>query len=338
MGSLYSHLSAMEREEISRAEAMGHSVRSIARLLCRNPSTISRELRRNLNYRRQYRATAAMWHARQRARLPRRRRKLEVDSWLRRYVESGLAEGWSPQQIAARLRRDYPDQMDKRICHETIYAAIYITPRGELRRSLIAHLRQHRPKRRARRRSGQKPGQIPNMTPIAQRPVEVEARLVPGHWEADLIKGCNNVSAIGTLVERTTRLVMLARMPGLDSLSVVKGFGRKLGGIPAPLRKSMTYDQGREMARHEVLSKKLRLEVYFADPHSPWQRGSNENTNGLLRQYLPRSLDFNTLSQRDLNAIAERLNNRPRQTLDWMTPNEAWEAQLKSLNNVALGT
>ena len=188
-----------------------------------------------------------------------------------------------------------------------------------------------------RYRSGEKRGQIPHPTPIAARPTEVEARLVAGHWEGDVLKGRANGSAVGSLVERTTRLVLLARLPGLDSRSVVHGFARKLQGIPRPLRKSMTYDQGREMARHELLSQKLRLQAYFADPHSPWQRGTNENTNGLLRQYLPKSADLAALSQRELNAMAARLNNRPRQTLNWMTPNEAWEAQLKSLN-VPLGT
>jgi len=337
MGRCYSHLSAVEREEISRAVVLERSVRSIARQLGRSASTVSRELRRNAERRTHYRATLAQWRAHRRARIARRPRKLMTDRWLRRYVGWRLQLGWSPQQIAARLRRDYPQDMAKRISHETIYAAIYIVPRGELRRTLIGCLRQHRKVRRRRYRSGLKRGDIPNPTPIAARPVEVEARLIPGHWEGDILKGRANGSAVGTLVERTTRLVLLARMPGLDSHSVVQGFARKLQRVPQPLRKSMTYDQGREMARHELLSKKLRLDVYFADPHSPWQRGTNENTNGLLRQYLPKSADLAALSQRELNAVAERLNNRPRQTLNWMTPNEAWEAQLKSLH-VALGT
>jgi transposase, IS30 family len=336
MGTNYSHLSAMEREEISRGLALGRSLRAIARQLGRDPSTVSRERYRNVDYGRSYRATVAQWRAQRRAGVPRRRRRLH-DRWLRHYVGRRLGEGWSPQQIAARLRRDYPLDMEKRISHETIYAAIYIVPRGELRRTLIGCLRQHRQVRRPRRRSGRKRGDIPNLTPISERPIEVEARLVPGHWEGDVIKGRANGSAVGTLVERTTRLVLLARLPGLDSRSVVQGFARKLGGIPQALRKSMTYDQGREMARHELLTSKLQLQVYLADPHSPWQRPSNENTNGLLRQYLPKNVDLSAFSQRELNTIAERLNNRPRQTLDWMTPNEAWEAQLKSLS-VALGT
>lgn len=336
MGEFYSHLSAMEREEISRGVAMGYPMRSIARQLGRSACTVSRELQRNAERPERYRAAVAQWRAQRRGRIARRPRKL-TDRGLRRYVSGRLQRGWSPQQIAARLRRDYPQDMRKRISHETIYAAIYIVPRGELRRRLIGCLRQHRKVRRRRYRSAERRGQIPNLTPIAARPAQVDARLVPGHWEGDVLKGRANGSAVGTLVERTTRLVLLARLPGLDSRSVVQGFARKLQRIAQPLRKSMTYDQGREMARHELLSTKLRLRVYFADPHSPWQRGTNENTNGLLRQYLPKSADLAALTQRELNAVAARLNNRPRQTLNWMTPNEAWDAQLKSLN-VALGT
>jgi len=336
MGKCYSHLSAIEREEISRGVALGYPMQSIARQLGRSACTVSRELRRNAKRPERYRAAIAQWRAQQRAHIARRRRKLS-DGWLCRYVRRRLGQGWSPQQIAARLRHDYPSDMRKRICHETIYAAIYIVARGQLRRMLIGCLRQQRKVRRGRYRSGHKRGEIANRTPIGARPAEVEARLVPGHWEGDVLKGRANGSAVGSLVERTTRLVLLARMTGLDSRSVVEGFARKLQRIPQPLRKSMTYDQGREMARHELLRSKLRLQVYFADPHSPWQRGTNENTNGLLRQYLPKSADLSALSQRELNTIAARLNNRPRQTLNWMTPYEAWEAQLKSLN-VALGT
>ena len=336
MSRVYSQLSISEREEISRGQALGRSCQAIARQLGRSASTVSRELRRNAPSGAAYRATAAQIRAQRRSRMARRASKLQ-DRWLRRYVMRCLAQGWSPQQIAARLRHDYPADMSKQISHETIYAAIYITPRGELRRRLIACLRQHRKVRRGRERSIERRGQIPNRTPIAARPDYVEARLIPGHWEGDILKGRANGSAVGSLVERKTRLVVLARMPGLDSRSVVQGFARKLRTIPEPLRQSMTYDQGREMARHELLSRKLRLQIYFADPHSPWQRGSNENTNGLLRQYLPKGVDLSTFSQRDLNAIAARLNNRPRQTLNWMTPKEAWDQELKSLN-VALGT
>ncbi len=336
MGQCYMHLSAAEREEISRGIALGFSCRAIARQLERSVSTISRELHRHAPNPGAYRAATAHRCARRLARRPRRIRKL-LHPWLARYVQRALFAGWSPEQIAARLRRDYPEDMSKRISHETIYAAIYIIPRGELRRTFLACLRQHRKVRRPRSRGTDRRGQIPNRTPIALRPPEVNARLIPGHWEGDLLKGRANRSAVGTLVERTTRLVLLARITALDSRSVCAGFARKLGPLPGALRKSLTYDQGREMARHELLRQKLRLHTYFADPHSPWQRGSNENTNGLLRQYLPRSVALDQLSQRELNAVAERLNNRPRKTLNWMTPNEAWAAQLQSLN-VALGT
>jgi len=221
MGKYYSDLSSMECEEISRGVALGCSVRAIARQLGRNASTLSRELRRNVDRRRGYRATVAQWRSQRRARIARRARKLR-DRWLRRYVGRRLSQGWSPQQIAARLRRDYPQHMRKRISHETIYAALYIVARGELRRTLIGCLRQHRKLRRRRYRSVEKRGQIPNPTPIAARPGEVEARLIPGHWEGDVLKGRANGSAVGSLVERTTRLVVLARLPGLDSRSVVR--------------------------------------------------------------------------------------------------------------------
>ena len=336
MGQCYKHLSIVEREEISRGLALGLSARAIGRRLGRSGSSINREINRNARRRASYRASAAQRRAQRCAHRARRQRKL-FWRWLARYVGLRLMLGWSPEQIAARLRRDYPQDMRRRISHETIYASIYIIPRGHLRRLLIGCLRQHRKVRRSRYRSGERRGQIPNRTPIALRPPEVETRRVPGHWEGDLLKGRANRSAVGALVERTSRVVLLAHLPGLDSHAVCSGFARKLGAVPQPLRKSLTYDQGREMARHELLRKRLKLQTYFADPHSPRQRGSSENTNGLLRQYLSRNVDLGRLSQHELNAIAARLNNRPRKTLNWMTPNEAWTAQLKPLN-VALGT
>lgn len=336
MGQCYNHLSLTEREEISRAIALGRKPNQIARDLGRSGSTIGRELKRHCTQPSAYRAATAHRRAQRKACQPRRRRKL-LDPWLCHYVKQGLLWRWSPQQIAARLKRDYPLDVSKRISHETIYAAIYIIPRGELRRTFLTCLRQHRKRRRPRSRGADRRGQIPNRTAIALRPPEVDSRRVPGHWEGDLIKGKANGSAVGTLVERTTRLVILARMDALDSDSVCRGFERKLRPVPQILRKSLTYDQGREMARHERLRQKLSLHTYFADPHSPWQRGSNENTNGLLRQFLPKNTNLAQFTQRQLNTIAELLNNRPRQTLGWMTPNEAWAAQLQSLH-IALGT
>ena len=225
------------------------------------------------------------------ARQPRQSRKLR-DPWLWQYVRTHLAQGCSPEQIAGRLRREYPDNMRKRLSTETIYVALYVLPRGHLRTELLAALRQAYKARRPRSRGTDRRGQLLHMTPIADRPAEVASRTVPGHWEGDLIKGARNGSAVGTLVERTTCLVILARMEWSDAVSAREGFPRKLRHVPAPLRKTLTYDQGKEMAEHERLAQRLALQVFFVDPHSPWQRGTNENTNGLLRQYLPKGTDL----------------------------------------------
>ncbi len=342
MAGSYRHLSLYEREEISRALACGWSLRAIARKLGRPVCTVSREVARNSGGWRGYRAVAAQRRALRRARRVRRQRKL-TDRWLRRYVLRGLRRRWSPQQIAERLRRDYPEDMRKRISHETIYAALYVEPRGELRRQLLSALRQPRPRQR-RRRHGQLDarGRLPNMTPLSLRPVEASDRTVPGHWEGDLLKGSANRSAVGTLVERTTRLVLLAHMDGIGSADALAGFSRKLKPIPAPLRKTLTYDRGTEMACHQQLAKRVAMRIFFTDPHSPWQRASNENTNGLLRQYLPKNADLSRFTQAQLNRIANEMNGRPRQVLNWDTPLEAWAKHAHQLPTrapiVALGT
>jgi IS30 family transposase len=227
--------------------------------------------------------------------------------------------------------------MSKHLSAETIYAGLYVLPRGALRSELVAALRQARKARRPRTRGTDRRGQIPNMTPIAARPAEVATRTVPGHWEGDLLKGARNRSAVGTLVERTTRLVILARMDGTDATSARQGFTQKLRHVPALLRKTLTYDRGKEMAEHERLAQRLALQIFFADPYSPWQRGTNENTNGLLRQYLPKGTDVSRYTQRELNAIAHRLNTRPRKCLNFATPLEVY-AQLRHYSPVALGT
>ncbi len=332
----YRHLSADEREAVSLGLAYGHSVRTMALVLGRAPSTVSRELARNVTRGRPYRACTAHTIASGRACQPRRRRKL-VDPWLWQYVRSHLTEGCSPEQIAGRLRRAYPGDMKKHLSAETIYAALYVLPRGTLRSELLAALRQARKARRPRARGTDRRGQIPNMTPIAERPTDVATRIVPGHWEGDLIKGARNGSAVGTLVERTTRLVILARMEGTDARSAREGFTKKLRQVPALLRKTLTYDRGKEMAEHERLTERLAIQVFFADPYSPWQRGTNENTNGLLRQYVPKGTDLSGYTQRELNAIAYRLNTRPRKCLDFATPLEVY-AQLRHYSPVALGT
>lgn len=331
----YRHLSAEERETLSLGLAAGHSLRRMARVLGRAPSTVSREISRNAG-RRQYRACTAHTLASARARQPRRLRKLR-DPWLWSYVQRSLREGCSPEQIAGRLQRAYPDDMRKQLSPETIYAGLYVLPRGTLRTELLAALRQAHKARRPRARGTDRRGQIPNMRPLAERPAEVAIRTVPGHWEGDLLKGARNGSAVGTLVERTTRLVLLAKMDGTDARSARKGFTKKLRHVPAMLRKTLTYDRGKEMAEHEQLAQRLSLQIFFADPHAPWQRGTNENTNGLLRQYLPKGTDLSGYTQRELNAIAHRLNTRPRKCLDFATPLEVY-AQLRHHSPVAFGT
>ena len=331
----YTHMSAEERETLSVGLAQGLPLRVMARVLGRAPSTVSREYTRNARGG-PYRACTAQRLAAARARQPRRSRKL-LDPWLWQYVRTQLGQGYSPEQIAGRLRHVYPDNMRKRLSAETIYAALYVLPRGVLRSELLAALRQARKARRPRSRGADRRGQLPNRTSIADRPAEVASRTVPGHWEGDLIKGARNGSAVGTLVERTTRLVILARMEGTDAGSAREGFTRKLRHVPASLRKTLTYDRGKEMAEHERLAQRLAIQVFFADPYSPWQRGTNENTNGLLRQYLPKGTDLSGYTQRELNAIAHRLNTRPRKCLDFATPLEVF-TQLRHDSPVALGT
>jgi IS30 family transposase len=332
----YRHLSADERETLSLGLASGHSLRMMALVLGRAPSTVSREVARNTTGGRPYRACTAQRHAATQAQHPRRPRKL-LNPWLWQYVQTHLRQGCSPEQIAGRLRHAYPDDMGKRLSTETIYAGLYILPRGALRSELVAALRQARKVRRPRTRGTDRRGQLPNITPIAERPAEVATRTVPGHWEGDLIKGTHNRSAVGTLVERTTRLVILARMEGADATSARQGFTKKLRHVPTALRKTLTYDRGKEMAEHEQLAQRLAIQIFFADPYSPWQRGTNENTNGLLRQYLPTGTDLSGYTQRELNAIAHRLNTRPRKCLNFATPLEVY-AKLRHHSPVALGT
>ena len=331
----YRHLSAEERETLSLGLAHGHSLRAMALVLGRAPSTVSREVTRNVRRGRRYRACTAHTVATGRACQPQRARKL-LDPWLWQYVQTQLAEGCSPEQIAGRLRRAYPDDMGERLSTETIYAGLYIVPRGTLRSALLAALRQARKARRPRARGTDRRGQIPHRTPIAERPADVATRTVPGHWEGDLLKEARNGSAVGTLVERTTRLVLLAKMEGTDAASAYRGFTRKLRHVSVARRHTLTYDRGKEMAEYERLAQQLKIQVFFADPYSPWQRGTNKNTNGLLRQYLSKGTDLSGYTQRELNTIAHRLNTRPRKCLNFATPLEVY-AHLRSHSPVALG-
>jgi IS30 family transposase len=277
-----------------------------------------------------------------RAAIPRQPSKLHPESRLWRTVCADLRDGWSPEQIAGRLQHDYPLDMIRRVSNETIYRAIYILPRGRLRLELIAALRQQHPRRGRHLDRRGRHTKIPNLVSIAQRPEDIAERRIPGHWEGDLLMGQKNRSAVGTLVERKSRYLLLARLPGQTAPKVRQGFTRRLRTLPQALRQTLTYDRGAEMAEHETLTRVLQIRVYFADPHSPWQRGTNENTNGLLRQYLPKGTDLSGLSQRDLNRIAARLNTRPRRVLGFATPQEVFEQHLRELQSnpagVALGT
>jgi transposase, IS30 family len=311
-----------EREEISRGLRAGEPVRRIADRLGRAPSTVSREVSRN-GGRERYRAVRAGVAARARARRPKVAR-LARDPRLRAEVERLLLRRWSPAQIAHRLRLEHPDDRELRVSHETIYQALFVQGRGALRRELAACLRTGRARRRAQVPAGEDRGRMAGMVLISERPAEVADRAVPGHWEGDLLVGKGGRSAIATLVERRTRYVLLAALPaGRSAPAVRDALVERVVTLPALLRRSLTWDRGHEMAEHLRFTVDTGVAVYFCDPHSPWQRGTNENTNGLLRQYLPRGVDLAPFTQAALDAIAAELNARPRQTLGWMTPSEA---------------
>ena len=324
----YRQLQPQERMRIEIWKQQEFSIRAMARMLNRAPSTLTRELSRNLPVEGAYNAMAAQAACVRRAVARRPAAKLAPDGVLWGVVSILLAWKYSPQQIAGTLRRVHPDRPELHVSHETIYTAIYAQARGELRRQLIACLRHGHSKRMPRSRGTDRRGQIPEMISIHVRPPEIEDRLMPGHWEGDLIKGAGNKSAVGVLVERSSRLLLLVQMPDATAASALAGFTAKLRSIAAPLRQSMTYDQGREMTRHAELTSKTGVRVYFCDPHSPWQRGTCENTNGLLRQYLPKGTDLSVYSQADLDAIADSLNGRPRATHGFRSPLEVFAQML----------
>ncbi len=352
MGTRYQHLSAEERATIMIMLQQGCSARSIARTLQRSPSTITREIRRALDWPQRAafvpagsstydaRAAGARAHV---MRLKRRRHpKLAEDGVLFGVVHHFLLQGWSPSQIAGTLKRMWPDDLDRRVSHETIYNCIYAMPRGELRKELIACLRRAQAKRMPRSRGQDRRGQLPEAVSIHLRPPEANERAFPGHWEGDLLKGAANRSAVGVLVERSSRLVMLAKLKDATAASALEGFTAKLRSIAEPMRKTLTYDRGKEMARHPELTEATGIRVYFCDPRSPWQRGSYENRlrfhqniNGLLRQYLPKGTDLSVYSQEELDAIADRLNNRPRAIHGFYPPIAVYQAMLEKLTQAS---
>lgn len=331
-------LTLAEREEIACLCAANQSIRAIARALGRDPATISRELRRNSGTRGRYRASSAQQRADERARAGgcARPAKLATNLRLRQEVQTRLEQRHSPEQIARRLREDYPDDPEMWVSHETIYQSIYVQGRGGLRRELATCLRTGRALRRPHRQAETRRSRerITDMVLISERPAEVADRAVPGHWEGDLLVGAGNKSAIGTLVERTTRFVMLLHLPGNHGAEAVRdAMVTAMADLPDFLRRTLTWDQGIEMASHVQIAEATGLEIYFCDPASPWQRGTNENTNGLLRQYFPKGTDLSFWGPGYLDKVAIELNNRPRKTLNWRTPAEALDQLLCEHHN-----
>jgi IS30 family transposase len=324
----YEQLRPEDRVAIASLRLQGKGVRETARAIGRSASTVSRELRRNGSGEAGYGSQQAMALHAVRRRAARRPRKLCGDSVNWGVVTTLLHWRWSPEQIAATLKRVYPEQRERHVSHETIYTTIYAHPKGELRRELIALLRRRRSKRMPRSRGVDRRGQIPDMVSIHLRPPQVDDRSLPGHWEGDLIKGAGNRSAVGVLVERSSRLVLLAKMADATAESALAAFTLKFRSIAEPMRVSLTYDQGKEMMRHKELAATTGLRVYFCDPHSPWQKPTCENTNGLLRDYLPKGTDLSVYTQAELDAIADSMNNRPRKTLGWDTPLQVFARML----------
>ena len=322
-------LTLAEREEISRGLATDASIRQIAATLGRAPSTVSREIRRHGGAH-MYRAAEADTQAWTHSRRPKPCR-LAISPMLQQIVASKLALEWSPEQVAGWLKLEFPDQDTMRVSHETIYRSLFIQARGVLKKELIGHLRSRRMMRRVKHANtaGQPRGQIIDGASIRDRPADVEDRAIPGHWEGDLITGSQNTH-MATLVERQSRFTMLVKVPGKDTASVVTALSRQIRPLPSALRRSLTWDRGMELAQHKRLTVDTNVQVYFCDPQSPWQRGTNENTNRLLRQYFPKGTDLSRYSQADLNTIALRLNQRPRKTLGFQTPAAILEAAVAS--------
>ena len=324
----YHRLNVMEREELSRLLAAGSSLRAIGRALSRAPSTVSRELARQPASPVTYRAVRAQQRAQRWAHHPRKTRKLTVQPRLRTAVFTLLAQRWSPEQIARGLPQRYPHEPTMRISHEAIYTYLYVLPRGAFKRELVRYLRRrHRFRRPRKVRLSSRP--IQDLISIDERPAEVAARTVPGHWEGDLLVGHANASALGTLVERTTRFTLLVPLKAKDAATVRQAFARDLRTLPAQLRRSLTYDQGPEMREHRLFTKQTKMRVYFAHPHCPWERGTNENTNGLLRQFFPKGTRFNRLSRTEIKRVQAMFNDRPRKVLNWHSPAHAFTKLLR---------
>lgn len=320
----YLRLTSVEREEISRYLAQGESVSAIAHHLGRKTSTISREVSRNSG-KSSYRAFSSGRRSKENASSRRQgKSRLADEEHLRQYVIQKLQKRWSPREIVKRMKEEYPCDMNMRISHEAIYRYIYVLPRGALKQTLIKALRQERAYRRKRKHGNSKEtrGKIADMISIEERPTEVADRIIPGHWEGDLIIGRYKRTALGTLVERTTRYTILVPLKAKDAGSVRKAYGKELGSLPKEIAKTLTYDQGKEMSEHKQFTIDTGIQVYFAHPGSPWERGTNENTNGLIRQYFPKGTDFSKVSAREIKRVQRELNDRPRAVLHYQKPDE----------------
>lgn len=324
----YKRFQFTERETVSRGLAAKQSIRSIAKALGRSPSTLSREVNGAGMCAVTYRAEQGQRRASAQTHTSRRSRKLEECEPLRTYVHTHLVRDWSPEEIAKRIQKEYPGDMMMRVSHETIYTYLYCLPRGELKKELISHLRQERKTRKNRKLVHDKRGQIPDMISIEERPQEVETRTVPGHWEGDLILGADHQSALGTLVERTTRTTLLVPLKAKDAVSVRIAFAKHIKTLPEAVRLTLTYDRGKEMTEHRLFTKETKMQVYFAHPQSPWERGTNENTNGLVRQYFPKGTDFRKVTRKRIKEVQDLLNTRPRKVLDFFTPQETMKSIL----------
>lgn len=333
----YRRLSFAEREEISKGIFAKETFSDIAKRLNREVSTISNEVHKQVKRKRWcYSAIRGQELAEEKNSSKGRRKKLMIDEKLLSYVQIGLRKEWSPEEIGKRLKLDYPNDMTMRISHESIYQYLYCLPRGELKKELMKGLRQERKLRLDRKAiHSRRPG-ITDIISISERPEEVKDRIIPGHWEGDLIVGKMHQSAIGTLVERTTRLTLLVPLKEKDAFSVRTAFAQAFKRIPKQFAKTLTYDRGTEMAEHKIFTRETKIQVYFADPHSPWQRGTNENTNGLIRQYFPKGTDFKTVPITAIREAEKRLNSRPRKTLNFYTPSERFY-ELITGQKIALG-
>lgn len=329
----YIRLTITDREEISRGLAAGWTYSHIAHNINRPVSTVSREVKGNCKYKRCYRAALADQKARDIHHKQKQLKKLEANEQLRNYVLEKLRLKWSPEEIAKRLKTDYATDITMRASYETIYTYLYCLPRGSLKKELLKCLRQERKFRHNRKALHAKRSTITDFLSISERPEEVKDRIIPGHWEGDIIMGSKKSNtALGTLVERTTRYLLLVPLTAHDALTVRTEFSKALKHIPKFLKKSLTYDRGTEMAQHKLFTQGTKIQVYFADPRSPWQRGTNENTNGLIRQYFPKGIDFRTVSRQKIKHTQDQLNDRPRKALEYLKPDEAFSQLLINPN------